>query len=399
MRNFKFQISNFKLSLIACFLFLFLVAGDLGIGADIGKKRVAPRTDRVGEGTIRALAWSPDGGKVAIIYDEGGNPEVYVVKAGENKGVNVSNTKGVEKDLAWSPDGKALLFSSDVGTGNFDICSVEEKAGNWEKKCLTHGAADEFYPVWKHDGKKIAYCSYEGGRYRVYTMDADGGNAAKFFDAESCYPTWSSDGKKMALVYNGDILVVDVASGRKKNITRPLVSGEWADDTISVRMPQKRRSLLQPNLSDGVDDTMPLWAPKKDRIAFIGRYEANLSQIYTLGSGGKKLKRISENVYEEFRPDWSPDGKWLVYSAYVTGRNPEIFISKEDGSERRRLTVNKAVDMSPVFSPDGQRILFVRRERGRDNLYIMDVHGNGQKLFFEKGFYPERGEKGAGRKK
>ncbi|MEW6203521.1 MAG: hypothetical protein AB1546_16220 [bacterium] len=350
-------------------------------------------------GTIREMAWSPDGGKIAIIYDEGENPEVYVIKVGEEKGVNVSRTTGVEKNLAWSPNGNTLLFSSDAGKGSFDICAVEGKNNEeWEKKCLTHSDADEFSPAWRHDAEKIAYCSYEGGRYRVYTMDADGSNAVVFFEAESCYPTWSPDGKKMALAHNGDIVVVDAASGRNKNITKGLVSGHWADDLLSVRLPPEKRLFpVPPHTADGVEDTLPVWSPEKDRIAFVGRYEANLSQIYILSGSGKKLTRISDNVYEEFPPNWSPDGKHLVYSAYVPSRNPEIFISSEDGTEKRRLTVNKSVDMSPIFSPDGQKILFIRRERGRDDLYLMDVHGDGQQKLFPKGFSPEREEQDAGK--
>ncbi|MEW5946886.1 MAG: hypothetical protein AB1742_11870 [bacterium] len=315
------------------------------------------------KGAVRTPLWSPDGKRAAFVYEAEGNLEAYVVTVGDNRGRNLSRTPGVERDLAWSPDGKTLLFASER-QGNLDICAVNVETE--EEKCLTRGVADEFWPVWRPDGAEIAYCSYENGRGSVYIIGAGGGDARRFYGPESCYPTWAPNGKKIALAYNGDIVVVDVESGREKNITVPLISGEW------------------------VEDTLPFWSPRKDRIAFVGRYESFLTEIYTLSGGGKKLARISDNVHEEFRPQWSPDGKWLTYAAYLPGRTTtEIFASRQDGTERVRLTDNYVFDTSPSYSPDGGKVLFVRRERGRDALYVMNADGTDQKPFFPEGFIPE----------
>lgn len=327
-----------------CFLCFSLILCVL-IAAETGLAKVSSRASK---GNLRMPQWSPDGASVALLHTRAGNTDVVVVDLKSGEGVNVSGTAGAERDLAWSPDGSVLLFSSQQG-GNFDICAytVEDQSVD----CLTDTADDDFFPVWKPDATQVAFCRYKNGRNRVFTMDADGGNQAEFYSTYSCYPTWSPDGEKMAFAYNGDIMVVDIESGREKNITRALISGDW------------------------VEDTYPMWSPTKDRIVLLGRFEAYLTEIYSISSGGKKLARLSDNVYEDFFPSWSPDGKWVVYAAYVPNRRrtTEIFMSKQDASEKRRLTENWVFDINPAFSPDGEQVLFIRREGLRDELYVMTI--------------------------
>jgi TolB protein len=147
-----------------------------------------------------------------------------------------------------------------------------------------------------------------------------------------------------------------------------------------------------------VDDTMPVWAPKGDRIAFIGRYEAYESELYTISSTGKQVRRVTDNLYEDFLPQWQPDGKGVLFSGFVRGRPPEIFISDPMSPEKKQLTDNFDVEMGPAFSPDGKKLLFIRRNKGRDNLYIMDMPDkrakqdentkNKERKFFPNGFTP-----------
>jgi Tol biopolymer transport system component len=79
----------------------------------------------------------------------------------------------------------------------------------------------------------------------------------------------SKKGDKLAISADGDLYVLDLRNGKMNNLTVNLVDGVM------------------------VDDTLPVWAPRGDRIAFVGRYEAFSSELYTISSSGKtKLKSV-----------------------------------------------------------------------------------------------------------
>ena len=354
-----------------------------------GSDRAANLPDKhQGNGAFLTPVWSPAGDKVAFVYDSNGNMEVFVVNADGTEPINVSNDLNTDKHPVWRPDGKVLAFVSNRN-GSLDICTVTSQGENLN--CVTADAKigqgrkwDDQFPVWSPDGSTIAYCSYREGLTQVWFMNADGANPRLFMSgtkmkdqekqqfaaSDTCYPSFSGNGRSLAFSSQGDIYVMDLKTGRTKNLTAPLIRGNM------------------------INDTMPVFAPKGNRLAFIARYEAFLTELYTISSSGDDVRRITDNLQEDFLPKWQPDGKGLVYSGFVRGRSPELYLSDPMHPEipAKRLTDNFDTEMSPAFSPDGAKILFVRRLRGRDELYIMEkdgeVEGQEARQFFPNGFSP-----------
>jgi TolB protein len=126
-----------------------------------------------------------------------------------------------------------------------------------------------------------------------------------------------------------------------------------------------------------------VWAPRGDRLAFIGAFEAFSSELYTISADGKKVRRITDNLFEDFLPSWDPKGKGILYSSFVQGRSPELFISDPESPDKKRLTNNSIVEMSPRFSPDGKSILYIVRKRIEDELYIMNSDGSNPHPFLK----------------
>ena len=93
---------------------------------------------------------------------------------------------------AISPDGRTIVF-----TYKGDLYKVSS-AGGTATPLTTH-TANDFMPVWSHDGKQIAFASDRYGNYDVYVINADGGEAKRLtFHSASEYPyTFTADDKNI----------------------------------------------------------------------------------------------------------------------------------------------------------------------------------------------------------
>src|SRR5215470_14070501 len=73
---------------------------------------------------------------------------------------------------AISPDGKTIAF-----TFKGDIYKVSSSGGTATP--LTTHTANDYMPVWSHDGKRIAFASDRYGNYDIYVISAEGGEAKR----------------------------------------------------------------------------------------------------------------------------------------------------------------------------------------------------------------------------
>jgi Tol biopolymer transport system component len=71
--------------------------------------------------------------------------------------------------------------------------------------------------------------------------------------------------------------------------------------------------------------------------------------------------------------DVSPDGRSVVFD--LLG---DLYLLPIEGGKARALSRGIAFDTQPRFSPDGRRIAFVSDRDGSENVWLMDVDGDGQ---------------------
>jgi TolB protein len=122
---------------------------------------------------------------------------------------------------------------------------------------------------------------------------------------------------------------------------------------------------------------LPAWSPGGDRIAFTS-YMRNNPDLYVVGAGGGRPKRLSFHPGMNTGASWSPDGSRIALTLSKDG-NPEIYlINAADGMILRRLTNNRAIDTSPAWSPDGGQIAFVSDREGGPQIFVMNADGSGQ---------------------
>ena len=134
----------------------------------------------------------------------------------------VLNADGTETRLtdgdAWiaggsfSPDGSKVLYGT-YGVHTPPGIFVVDAGGGTPPLLLTGG--DLLAPTFSPDGSKIAYFAWDGQRYRLRVMNADGTGSRALSHAVSFEDmggdpilVWSPDGTRLAIGYGSDIYTV-----------------------------------------------------------------------------------------------------------------------------------------------------------------------------------------------
>ena len=126
--------------------------------------------------------------------------------------------------------------------------------------------------------------------------------------------------------------------------------------------------------------------PGGGKVAFTS-YMRDNPDLYVVGAGGGRPKRISRHRGMNTGAAWSPDGSKLAVTLSKDG-NPEIYIiSAKSGRIISRLTKNRHIDTSPAWSPDGKEIAFVSDREGSPQIFVMSASGGGQRRVSLNGNY------------
>jgi len=193
-----------------------------------------------------APSWSPDG---SLLVYQGIDPELrdrdlYVVDLTTDEVRQITDLK--HQTLWWwylpsfGPGGETILFHmprrSDAGT-RWDLWSVPVAGG--EPTLVRRDAA---MGVYAPDGTTLAYLdaprSEDGGGWSssLWLVDADGSDPRLLVDGDFDFVRWSPDGSRIAYAGDGEIHVVDAATGESTHVADG-GTAEWFDDDTLVVSP------------------------------------------------------------------------------------------------------------------------------------------------------------------
>jgi Tol biopolymer transport system component len=216
---------------------------------------------------------------------------------------------------------------------------------------LTSSPAREEYPSWSPDGRTILYeVSDEDGRYALWAMDADGGDARPLTDhAAAGWADWHPNGDRIAYWAadeegRANIWTVDVASGEARRLT------------------------------DHEMTAWPRWSPDGRHLAYQARIDGTwrLRLLDTVDDRAWDLDQDADVMPS--RPLWSPDGSELLYQSLVGTRfelTRLVFPVNTTGSADYRAHPTRiatttvypidlgAAPQHPAWSPTDDRITFV----------------------------------------
>ena len=86
--------------------------------------------------------FSPDGTKIALISNEAGNNDIWIMDANGDNRTQITHDEGCDDYVEWTADGLGLLWSSERGNGDADIWHLDLMTQN--KAQINDDAGSDF---------------------------------------------------------------------------------------------------------------------------------------------------------------------------------------------------------------------------------------------------------------
>jgi len=189
-----------------------------------------------------------------------------------------------------SPSGVRAVFEA-----RGEILTVPAERGDIRNLTNTPGA-DERYPAWSPDGKKIAYFSDEGGEEALYVKNQNGQGEAQKIDLGTpgsffFFPTWSPDSKRIA--YTDKRLNLWYVDLEKKT---------------PVRVAHDRFTGEQQIYKAG-------WSPDSKWLAYTQQEVSHMRSVFLYSLETGKNDRVTDAMSDSFSPEFDRSGKYLYLLA------------------------------------------------------------------------------------
>lgn len=382
-------------------------------------------------------AWSPDGRRLAFLWDDGGVQNIFVAdtQAGGPPVAITSYQDGGIESLYWSHDGKTIWF---VRGG--DLSEVAPEPGAQPRAAwTTRDRENQVVP--SPDGTRLAFV--RGGDRGVPDWQrADGdlwvrslpdGHETRLTQGVGVVsaPSWSPDGRYLAFAltqvqpraeapeYSGGKILytrgdrsaslpaVVPAAGGKVTTLAPSPGWEaaplWLDASNllvqRVGEDNRTREFAITDLPSGRTRTVyreqdpkfwslayvasaPVPAPGGRRIAFVSDRDG-WDHLYVLEAEGGEPVQITRGRYEVRNPAWSPDGSRIAFDRSQEGKPGvrHLAVAAIGGDAKHATVVDvtsgRGTNIAPGWSPDGRRLVYQHTDSAMSpELFVAEATGS-----------------------
>jgi WD40 repeat protein len=339
------------------------------------EKEAAPLAGRPGAG-INVLAWSPGGKQLASVgsdallrgWDAASGKEVFSL----GKELHLSNSFA---SAAWSPDGKRLLWVA--GDQMLRVCDA---ALGKETLAIKAHSGLVFTAAWSPDGRRLASAgTTKLGQTdsEIKVWDASGGQEVL---APAAHPSWvwalawSPDGKRLASAGEGRaVRLWDTSTG--KELDRLGAPTNLADAPAGAAggfhltwdAKGQRLSLATRQSFTAWDAaTGKLLEMLNGRLSPDGRFlippgDGRICDAHT-GQLVAPLRPFAAREMLSSFPDgrpalaWSPDGRQIA----AGGMDGTVMVWSTTPTAERMLPIGSGT--APAWSPDGRRIVLLDQD-------------------------------------
>ncbi|GAB4435941.1 MAG: S9 family peptidase [Anaerolineae bacterium] len=283
---------------------------------------------------VRHHRLSPEGERIAFIWDRDNQSDVYVMPAAGGWPLRLSTERLASAYWAdgvpqWSPDGRRLAFTMRRHVHVVDV------AGGSLPQNITDFTANAAAPVWLADSHRLIVSTERHGATHLLLTDRDGSwpRALTHAPGDHLDARAAPDGQSVAFVFRPhndlnrlDLQLVNLASGQITPLTGAPKVKDWS----------------------------PRWSPDGQTIAFISE-RSGWNEVWLIrpdGAGLRQLTRLGRDVADI---GWSPDGARLVCTLNNSGALELALLDAASG-EASILRGGPGVHSRPCFSPAGDFI-------------------------------------------
>jgi dipeptidyl aminopeptidase/acylaminoacyl peptidase len=320
--------------------------------------------------------WSPDGQRIAFVWDQGGIENLYLANA-DGQGAPTALTSFTEGQISrafWSRDSQSVYFPR-AG----DLWKVDANGGQPSAVWTTPTSESDIVP--SPDGSRVAFVrggtisgfgtqsGGSGGSDLIIRSLADGAETHVVHDDVSIFGiVWSPDGASLAYAAGAKLIHHDE-------------SPEYSGAKLIYRVSEYVRGQVYAVKIAGGKPVAIGTAGEFGGLAWLDAghlvYDRQSNEfktysIHVADAATGSARAIDEEKEEKFWsiPDWgianaqplpSPDGKWI---AFLTDRDgwDHIYVIPSAGGQAIQLTKGKFEAWRPVWSHDGTRIAFDANE-------------------------------------
>ncbi len=315
--------------------------------------------------------WSPDGSRVAFLWDWAGAQNLYVSDrvAGWPEPLT-DYASGLMSEPFWSADGSTLYYEREG-----ELWSVVARKGNAAKAVFgTVGPETEMRP--SPDGTHVAFLRLGD----VWVRKIEGGSEKRLtvtLVAESGL-VWSPDGKRIAFGFTRATTREEAQSFVGEKMAFRRVEQEPAE--IGV-VPVSGGDVV-PVASSPQSEESPRWIDSTRLVLerFTPDYRAREILAADVVTGAvTTLHREHDQKWWSLsflgaEPRPSPDGKWVAFLSDASGWD-RLHVVSSSGGTAHRITADGEEASRFAWSPDGTRLAFDtnRSQPGQRHLAIADV--------------------------
>ncbi|HET9384283.1 MAG TPA: S9 family peptidase [Gemmatimonadales bacterium] len=314
----------------------------------------------------------------------------------------------VVSDPRLSPDGKWVAYTVSTPSleDNRNVARIwVAEVATGKTRQVTNGPGSDRQPRWSPDGKTIAFISTREGGAQVWLLPIAGGDARKVSSLAdgASDPVWLPNGSGLLVVSDikwPERQEIDERNGSyptEARIWTELFWRHWDDFRAGKRQHLFRVDLASGNATDltPIDHDVPTIATGGDGdvtvspdgkdilVAMHGDTTvADNTNVDVYAVDGQALHRITTNTGADHTPRYSPDNRWVSYlsmeRAGFEADRVRLMLGDRRGSSLAPFDATAGWTLSVgsyAWCPNSKCLYAVVEERGRDNIYRIDVPG------------------------
>ena len=120
------------------------------------------------------------------------------------------------------------------------------------------------------------------------------------------------------------------------------------------------------------------WSPDGKQIAFTIRHDRQ-NDIYVIDVDGGKLRRLTDNAFNDAAPAWSPNGRRIAFYSNRDRKRGICLMDAANGRNFRRISDDG--EHYPSWSPTGTHIAFSLI--GESKVGVMKANGKDRRILFD----------------